>query len=191
MKTRTFQKREKGVPREHPDGGVFYLLPLDGIRAAAVQDELEAVDYERDENGKVLIGDDKKPVQKVWQSDSERIAAKVKIIRAKCVTRVGNFIDADDPKDAEGNAKQLTMTDEMIEAVLSEMSERKVEHEFPRQRWDEELKRNVLDVVDGKVMTEKRTVPAKEMTFEWVLAECMKLGASGQEEEKNFSSTQS
>ena len=175
MKKRAFRKRNVGVQVPHPDGGVLHLMPLDLQRASALNAELETLDYELDAQGNVKL-EGGKPVERQWRNAGEIIAAKVKVVRRYCVAGASGFIDVD-------SCNELEMTEEMIEAVLAEISIREIEREVPLQRWDEEKQKHVLDRDEsGKIKTEKRMVPANEPGFVWAMEEAAKLGESGRAE---------
>jgi hypothetical protein len=208
-KKRTFRDRSIGVARHHPDGGTLFILPLDMKKSAEMNDEIEALNYEladgeldaarkqlsiktdiSDDRARVLavraglqlapkLGDDGKPVPKPWLFDSDYIAAKVAIVRRFCVQKAEDF--------ATEEGAELVMSEEMIESVLSERSERIIEKDVPVLKWDETEKKWLTQRDEaGHVLKEKATGPANEPGFEWALHEALTLGASrGVAEEKN------
>lgn len=179
-KVREFRDRKVSVERHHPDGGTFHLLSLDIIRAAKMNDALAELDYERDDDGKVIIDEESEtPKKRTWRSDGERIAERVNVIRQFCVERVTNLVDADQPKNADGSWNFIEMDEARINSFLAEVSTRPVERVFPKMG------------ADGQVSgTQTRTVPANEPIFAWVTEECGKLAQSGEAAEvKNSSST--
>lgn len=191
-KVRGFRKRDVGIPRHHPDGGTLRLYTLDLVRSTQLQDELAAIDYEIDNDGNVKIDEETQlPVKRGWQSDAERVTARIRVIRKMCVAGADNFVDADDPTHADGTPKFMTMTDAMIEAFLAEISVRPVEREFPITEWNAETQKFVAARdADNRIKTERRTVPANEAVFAWAMEEAAKLGSIGEAaEQKNSSST--
>jgi hypothetical protein len=211
-KIRTFHKPGVAIADDHPDGGTIHIIPMGAAEVGAFQDELNALSYERADDGSLKLVDGK-PVDvetTIEQSWKNRII----VTRKHCVTKITNIVDADDMFDAEGNLKLIELTTpEQIDAFLGEMSSHLVEVEVKVTRWVEREVKTESFVPDaaggeptrivesrmamieepvienGKPLVEKRMVPANQRMFDYVFDRARKLKSSAEAEVKNSSPT--
>lgn len=191
----SFRRRKKAVPRNHPDGGTIWIYPLDAIQQQKMRDHLQLLEYELDADGHIKLDEYQKPISRDWTGcDAERVAKQVTIIRENSVEKITNVVDADDPIDANGEAKLIELTEPaMIESFLAQKSERLVERDVAlmilvdvEQRSPEgktlffTQEYRQAKNADETPKTVKREVPANELCFTWVMNEAAELGSSKQ-----------
>jgi hypothetical protein len=208
----TYHKPGVAVPDDHPDGGTLHIFPMAATDTGAFQDEFNALRYVHDASGALVLVDGK-PVQNEI-SIEKSIAQRIALVRKRCVAKITNLVNADDPVDENGNWKLIELTKpEEIDAFLGGTSMHLVEVEAKVTHWVErEVKtesfvpsadggeptrivetRTVMVeepvIENGKAMTEKKMLPANQRMFDYAWDRARALVSSKEAEAKNSSPT--
>lgn len=146
MKALQFRNRKKSVPTEHPDGGLFFLFPLDPEKAGEYQDFAEEVGRKGD-------------------TQSKQYKELVAYVAENIVDRIEKVVDIETGEPVE-------VDDEIKAQILAQISDREVERQVPVLDPAADFRPKIED---GKVVTEAKMLPVNEPYFLWAMLEATKL----------------